>query len=455
MFRLFRTINLAIKSLLLHKLRSALTMLGIVFGVFSVIAMLAIGEGASKQAQDQVLELGATNIIVRSVKPPQQTSSNSSGNSSFILRYGLLRDDLKLLSKENIPAIKRSVPIREVNSEVRYRHREMNCRIVGCTAGYYETNNLNLRDGRFITEHDQDKIDTVAVIASEVAETLFPGEDPIGKSIQVKGEYYEVRGVTRTRGATAAIGGSLAGQDYNKDVYIPLRTMQVRMGDDNIQRQQGSFSAESVQLHQITLQLEGDEKKEAEDIVIPVSEVVRETMRINHKDTDDWAIIVPMELLEQAKQIQLIFNLVLGSIAAISLVVGGIGIMNIMLATVTERTREIGVRRALGARQRDIIEQFLVETIVLSGVGGAIGMLLGWLTPQIFSVTQTVFDMFSSEAVEIDSGFNNMFADLTPDVQPWTLGLAFGISVGIGIIFGVYPAMAAARLDPIEALRHE
>ncbi|MDC0308214.1 MAG: ABC transporter permease [Planctomycetaceae bacterium] len=455
MFRLLRTINLAVKSLLLHKLRSSLTMLGIVFGVFSVIAMLAIGEGASKQAQDQVLELGATNIIVRSVKPPEQASSTTASSNSFILRYGLLREDLKLLSKENISGIERSIPIREVSAPVRYRHREMNCRVVGCTSGYFETNNLNLRDGRFITEHDQVKIDTIAVVAAQVAETLFPGEDPIGKSVQINGEYYEIRGITRTRGATAAIGGSLSGQDYNKDIYIPLKTMQVRMGDDNIQRKQGSFSAESIQLHQITLQISGTEDKKAEDLVIPISEVVRETMEINHKGKKDWSIIVPMELLEQAKQIQLIFNLVLGSIAAISLVVGGIGIMNIMLATVTERTREIGVRRALGARQRDIIEQFLVETIVLSGVGGAIGMLLGWLTPQIFSGTQWVYNKISSKTVEVDAGFNNMFADLTPDVQPWTLGLAFGISVGIGIIFGVYPAMSAARLDPIEALRHE
>ncbi|HSG73272.1 MAG TPA: FtsX-like permease family protein, partial [Planctomycetaceae bacterium] len=242
---------------------------------------------------------------------------------------------------------------------------------------------------------------------------------------------------------------SLAGRSYNKDVYIPLRTMQVRLGDDNIQRGQGSFSAESIQLHQITIQVDDEEH------VLPTAEVIKETLLRNHKDESDWDIVVPMELLEQAKQIQVIFNLVLGSIAAISLVVGGIGIMNIMLATVTERTREIGVRRALGARQRDITEQFLTETVVLSGIGGIVGVTLGMLTPFAFEGIQLMIEFFSPSTGSTDQAFDNLFSGLVPIVKTWTLGLAFGISVGIGIVFGVYPARAAARLDPIEALRHE
>ncbi|HUG19025.1 MAG TPA: ABC transporter permease [Planctomycetaceae bacterium] len=446
--RIFRTIQLAVKSLLLHKLRSALTMLGIVFGVFSVIAMLAIGEGASRKAQDQVLELGAKNIIVKSVKPSQQKSTASS-SGSFMLRYGLLRDDLRLLSPDQIPHVTNAIPIREVDQALRNRHREMEGKLIGCSPEYQETNNLKMSRGRFLSHHDLFQMQPVCVIAAEVAETLFPGEDPLHKSFQVGTDFYEVVGIAKPRGATAAIGGSLAGRSYNKDVYIPLRTMQVRLGDDNIQRGQGSFSAESVQLHQITIQVD-DEKN-----VLPTAEVIKETLLRNHKDESDWDIVVPMELLEQAKQIQVIFNLVLGSIAAISLVVGGIGIMNIMLATVTERTREIGVRRALGARQRDITEQFLTETVVLAGIGGIVGVILGMLTPLAFEGIQLMIGFFSPSTGSADQAFDNLFTGLVPIVKTWTLGLAFGISVGIGIVFGVYPARAAARLDPIEALRHE
>jgi putative ABC transport system permease protein len=447
--RLLRTINLAIKSLLLHKMRSALTMLGIVFGVFSVIAMLAIGEGASRKAQDQVLELGANNIIVVSVKPPQQASNNEQSSGFGMFRYGLLRDDMKLLGNGAIPHVTAVIPIREVTKEARYLHRTMNSRLVGCTPEYFDINHLGMRSGRFLTQHDGEKLSNVAVIASDVADTLFPGDNPLGKSFQVEGDYYEIIGVTRSRTASAAIGGSLSGQDYNKDVYIPLETMQVRIGDDNFQRGQGSMTSESIQLHVITLQVDDSAH------VISTADVIRETLELNHAGKNDYDVIVPMELLEQARQIRLIFNLVLGSIAAISLVVGGIGIMNIMLATVTERTREIGIRRALGAKRRDITEQFLTETIVLSGIGGIIGVILGVLTPHAFAGIQWLIDNLGTASAPGENAFDNIFSGLKPIVQTWSLGLAFGISVGIGVMFGVYPAISAARLDPIEALRHE
>ena len=253
----------------------------------------------------------------------------------------------------------------------------------------------------------------------------------------------------RSRTASAAIGGSLSGQDFNKDIYIPLSTFRVRIGDVVFTRLSGTFMSEEVQLNQITLKV-----KDRNDVV-PTSEVVRESLRKTHGTKVDYDVIVPLELLRQADQIRQIFNIVLGSIAAISLLVGGIGIMNIMLATVTERTREIGIRRALGARQRDIIEQFLTETIVLAGSGGLIGILLGLATPLAFQGIKGIVQNFILDGASEVSQMGKMFTEMEPKIAWWSLPVAFGISVGIGIIFGIYPAQAAAKLDPIEALRHE
>jgi putative ABC transport system permease protein len=449
---LYRAVRLALKSLLLHKLRSGLTMLGIVFGVFSVIAMLAIGEGASAQAQQQVLALGATNIIIVTVKPPADSQQGGGGGSrggrSFGLQYGLLRSDYRLLTG-TLPTIAGAVPMREIYSETRHLRQTLNARVVGCTSEYPAMNHLELQRGRFISDQDEADIANVCVIGATTASTLFPFEDPVGESVQIKSYRYRIIGVTRERTASAAIGGSLSGQDFNKDVYLPLKTFQARIGDRVITSASGSFSAEEVQLNQITLRV-----RDVKD-VLATAEVVKESLQRTHGEKKDWDVIVPLELLRQADQIRQIFNIVLGSIAAISLVVGGIGIMNIMLATVTERTREIGIRRALGARRRDIIQQFLTETIVLSGAGGMIGVLLGLSTPLAFQGIQWIVQNFVLDPSSQSSQMGRMFTDMQPMIAMWSLPVAFGISVFIGIVFGIYPARSAAHMDPIEALRHE
>jgi putative ABC transport system permease protein len=451
-----RTIRLAMKSLLLHKLRSGLTMLGIVFGVFSVIAMLAIGEGASAQAQQQVLALGATNIIIVTVKPPADSQSSGGGGGGsrgggrgFVVpQYGLLRSDYDLLTK-TLSTITGAVRMREIPSEARYLQRTLNVRLVGSTTEYLDMNHLAVLRGRFLSDEDEAEVANVAVLGAETASTLFPFEDPIGQSVLVRNARYMIVGVMRSRTSSAAIGGSMSGQEFNKDIYIPLSTFRSRIGDTIFTRMSGTFSAEQVELNQITLKV-----KNREDVV-PTSEVVKESLKRSHAGKPDYDVIVPLELLRQADQIRQIFNIVLGSIAAISLVVGGIGIMNIMLATVTERTREIGIRRALGARQRDIINQFLTETIVLSGSGGVIGILMGLATPFAFFFIKHIVHNYVLDRSSGESPMAKIFSDMEPQVALWSLPVAFGISVTIGIIFGIYPARSAARMDPIEALRHE
>ncbi len=446
----FRTLRLALKSLLLHKLRSGLTMLGIVFGVFSVIAMLAIGEGASHQAEQQVLQLGATNVIVRSVKPPEGMASAGSG-PQMVLRYGLTRDDYRIL-EETLDAAEGLVPVREVNLEARYLTNTVESHVVGCTPEYLEMNHLTMARGHFLHDEHNEKFRNVVVLAAGTAERLFPGVDPLGRQIQLHNSTYKVIGVTRPRTASAGIGSSLAAHDYNYDIYMPLNTFQVRLnaGDMFSRPTSGSlFSFESVVFDQITIKVR-DEKD-----VVRTAQVIEETLARTHRDRQDYAVVVPLELLKQAAQLRWIFNIVLGSIAAISLVVGGIGIMNIMLATVTERTREIGIRRALGARRSDIISQFLTETVVLSGVGGLIGLALGLSTGPAFRLGRTIVQEYIMDATAADSEVGRIFAGMEPQVAVWSLPLAFGFSVAIGLVFGVYPARSAARLDPIEALRHE
>jgi putative ABC transport system permease protein len=419
---------LALRSLWLHKLRSVLSVLGIIIGTLAVVTLIAVGEGTMKDALDDIARQGATNIIIRSVKPPDDSSTQ---RRTRVALYGLTYADYERFM--TIPNITQRVPMRIFPTEIRYLDRLRNGRVVATTADYTEVNDVKMTVGRFLNQDDDDQMRNVAVLGSDVADRLFPFEDPLKHTVRLGNYLYDVIGVIANRMPLAAVGGSSQAnaEDFNNDVYIPLKTCRVRFGDRIMIRQSGSMSGEQVELSQITLTVRDM------DSVRPTGEVVKDLIERAHYK-NDYAVTVPLDRLEAAQREKDRLTIQLAIVACISLLVGGIGIMNIMLATVTERTREIGIRRALGAKRKDIILQFLIEAVVQTTLGGLIGAALGvvvvyslpWLAEHLFSEHQpTVLNV------------------------PWIF-YSLTLDLFVGVTFGLYPAWRASRLDPIEALRH-
>lgn len=441
-----RTLRSGVKSLYLHPMRSLLTVLGIFIGVASVIWLLAIGEGISRKAQEQIESLGADNIIVSTIKPPNEALSSGTGGRMQFPEYGLTRADYSRLT-ETIPTVVKSAPLKDFQETFQNGRRKIDGRLVGCTADYVDVVKIEMFDGRFFTDQENDEARDYCVLGSGVAEKLFPYEEPLGKLIRVGENYYfRVIGVAKSRAPSAAIGSSVKSEDYSFDVYVPLKTMETRVGDTVVVRRSGSMEGETVQLKQITLKVKDVAS------VMETADLIKMTLDDYHSKFEDYGVTVPLELLEQAKTTRMMFNVFMGLIAGISLVVGGIGIMNIMLATVTERTREIGIRRALGAKRGDIVRQFLIETIVLSVVGGGLGVLVGLTCSPATTFAMSAIKRANPELI---ASLPPIVQELKPIIVYWSVPLAFMISIVIGVVFGVYPAIRAAKMDPIEALRHE
>jgi putative ABC transport system permease protein len=424
--RLRRTLSLALKSLWLHRLRSLLTVLGIVFGVCSVIAMLAIGEGASFEAQEQIKNLGSQNVILRSVKPPEEQKVSDSANRSYVLQYGLTYLDIERI-RSTIPGVTIVVPSRIMHDYVWNISRRVDCDITGTVPWYPEMRNHAVSSGRFFNAGDMAASASVCVLGAEMVQPLFPTDSPLGRDVRVGGSYYRVIGTMEPKSGAAKPDESSSGIHKSaSQMFIPLETAKTRYGEILTKARTGSFEAERVQLHEVTVKVASREQ------VVSVADAIKAVMSHHHKKMD-YEVVVPLELLKRAERTKQIFNIVLGSIAAISLLVGGIGIMNIMLATVTERTREIGIRRALGAKRRDIVTQFLVEAVLLSGAGGVCGVAMGIAIPILVTY----------------------FAGMKTIITMWSPAIAFTISALVGVLFGLYPALRAAEMDPVEALRHE
>jgi len=418
--RIVRNIWLGIENLLLHKLRSFLTMLGVVFGVGSVVAMLSVGEGASKNALDQIRKLGSNNIIITSMKSAEEEQASTSHAHMSV--YGLTYEDHRRLTA-SFANIKQVAPAKLMRKDSSLRERSMELRVVGATPAWFHLVPRDLVAGRVIVPSDQEQRAPVAVLTEFGARKLLATENTIGQTLRIGGNQFEVIGIIKSESGQA---GNIQIPDQEIDVYVPLEVAQRYFGDIFGKRTAGSEEREKVELHQIIVQV--DDPKNAEAVGAGI-----ETMLKRFHSKKDYVVSVPLALLKQAEATKRTFNIVLGSIAGISLLVGGIGIMNIMLASVTERTREIGIRRAIGAKRRQIIFQFLVETVVLSTTGGLIGLGIGVLIPSLIRY-------FSGMPTVITA--NGIFLPLF-------------VSMAIGIVFGIYPAMNAARVDPIIALRHE
>jgi putative ABC transport system permease protein len=413
--KLLNSIGLGFKSLLLHKLRSGLTVMGIIFGVCSVITMLAVGEGASQEAQQRIKTLGSNNIILESKKPSEKDQERV--DNVDVLAYGLTYLDWRRISA-SIKGVKEIVPLRMTQETCFFRNHKTTCKLVGTHASYVNVKSIKMRKGRFLCPLDSKFMRKVCVLTPRMAALMFPYENPLEHKVKLKGALFQVVGITEEKLADENQGA--------KEVYIPLETMRNRFGINIVKMTMGGFSAEAVELHSLILQMEN-----AKAVVQGEGQVAR-LLEYAHTKSD-YKITVPLQLLKDAEDTKRMFNIVLGSIAAISLLVGGIGIMNIMLATVTERTREIGLRRALGAKKRDIISQFMIEAVLLTVCGGLAGIVLGVLAPVMISKLTGVMAVVSLQSIV----------------------LAFVVSSMTGIVFGIYPAAKSARLDPIEALRNE
>jgi len=406
-------IRVAIYGLRDHKFRSFLTMLGIIFGTASVIAMISIGEGAKKQAMAKYQDLGVSNIIIRD----KDLTDKDLEQVRIKFSQGLSLDDTKAIS-EIVPGVQGIAPQSETKLEAMYGDKSSKATVIGVTPEVTKILNYRIDKGIFIDQDHYDRSLKVCVLGANISRELFSYENPVGKNIKLGDQWFEVTGVLQTKALFTETVGELAARDLNNDVYIPLSTFGKRIPKTSIL---------TSELKQATVKLESSEK------LIESAAIIRSIITRRHFNNDDFSIVIPYELMEQEKKESRIYNLLLASIAAISLIVGGIGIMNIMLATVMERTREIGIRRAVGGKRSDILGQFVTEAMTMSIMGGLIGVFLG---------------IFLSLGIAL-------FTEVQTSLTLYSIFIAFSFSVIVGITFGYLPARRAADLKPIESIRHE
>jgi putative ABC transport system permease protein len=455
--RYFHDIEIAIESLLSNKLKSILTALGIIFGTAAVISMLAIGNGAQQEILEQIKMVGVNNIVITpiidltGIRENGESSEEGGGNGNGKTKKekfspGLTMKDLETIKKV-IPSVKRITPEVIANSFVVQNGRRVSAKVIGVNNDYFDVYNINLGKGRFFSESQVENGIPVCVIGANISAKIFSNSDPIDQYLKFGHVWLKVVGVIEKTSVNLSAADNAGVNLVNDNVYIPVQTMLLRYKNRalvNLKSLSGgngfmgrfffSFSGGQEtstsnyhQLDKIIVQVEETEQ------LTTTTEILSRMLLRRHMNVKDYEITVPELLLKQQQRTKDIFNIVLGAIASISLIVGGIGIMNIMFATVMERIKEIGIRLALGAKKVDIIAQFLSEAILISVSGGIIGVILG-----------VVFSKLIMK-----------FAGILTIISPGSIIVAFGVSVVIGVFFGLSPAKRAAEKDPIESLRHE
>ena len=417
-------------------MRTALTMLGVIFGVGAVIAMLSIGEGAKREALEQISILGINNIIINAVAPNADLSSDQ----------GLARSPgLSMADGDNIASytglVANVVPQRyEAFPKIYHGSQAAEVRVVSTLPDFVQSSSIEVEFGRFITHSDIETFAQICVLGAKAKRALFAFENPMGKSVKIGDLSFTVVGVMADKYIARGKVEGFELKNFNEDVYIPYSTAAKKL-----ERQFSGGPSIRGGRHRISISTSNEQKFNVPEIdqltvtvtelknVATVTKLVNRIMLRRHAGVEDYEVVVPESLLRQSQKTQQIFNIVMGTIAGISLLVGGIGIMNIMLATVLERTREIGIRRAIGATRNDIMRQFLIEAVTICLIGCGIGLAIGLILAKVIA----------------------FYADWPTVVSAYSIVLAVGVSATVGIVFGLYPARQAARLDPIDALRHE
>ena len=407
-----QNIKIGFEGIVAHKLRAFLTMLGIIFGVGAVVAMLSIGEGARREAMAQIEMMGMNNIIIQDADLEGEELIDARAAFS----EGLTLEDADAIERV-IPDVIAAIPLRREETEVFYGSEKVKVNLIGTTSDYPSAHNMVIKAGYFPSYDAEFSSRRICAIGSGVKRSLFPFSDPVGKDLKTKGIWFRIAGVMEDKELSVKDIGEYQVRDFNLDVLISVSVMN---------KFYDRYSLKSP-LDQIVVKI-----KPGSD-VRAIGNILQRILSRRHHEQEDFKVIIPEELMRQSQSTQRIFNIVMGAIASISLLVGGIGIMNIMLSSVLERTREIGIRRAIGAKRSEILGQFLTESVALSFSGGLAGIIIGIVLAKVIT----------------------FYAGWVTIVSVLSVFLAFGVATAVGLIFGIYPAKRAANLNPIEALRYE